>query len=137
MSVRVRRFPARMSSFPALAAFAATACGDAGLGRNDTLRLRLLLEELFTNTVDHGHGGESDRPIDVALEVEPRKVTVVYEDTAPAFDPLAPCLSPETSDVRPVGQLGLVLVRGLAADLVYERVEGHNRLRFSLCASPE
>ncbi len=133
MSVRVRRFTARMDSFPDLAAFAETACRDARFGRADMLRLRLLLEELFTNTVRHGHGGDSDRPVDVALDVSPGKIGVVYEDSAAAFDPLAQRLPSIDAEV-PIGRLGLALVRGMAADLVYERVEARNRLRFSLRA---
>lgn len=137
MSCRARRFPARMDVFPSVAAFAETACRDARLGSSDALRLRLLLEELFTNTVHHGHGGDSDRPIDVTLEVTRGNVTVVYEDTARAFDPLAAPAPSGAADEPPVGGLGLVLVRGMAPDLTYERVEGRNRLRFSLHRSAE
>jgi anti-sigma regulatory factor (Ser/Thr protein kinase) len=129
MSVRAQRFPARMDAFPALAAFAETACREAGLGSGDVLRVRLLLEELFTNTVRHGHSGDSDRPIEVALELHTGKITVVYEDTAPTFDPLASDASP---DAAPEGRLGLVLLRGMARDLVYERIEDRNRVRFSV-----
>ena len=136
MSVRARSFPARMDAFPALAAFAETACGEAGLGSGDVLRVRLLLEELFSNTVHHGHGRDSDEPIEVALELTAREITIVYEDTAPMFDPLA-SLAPPTAaaDAAPEGRLGLVLVRGMAHDLLYERVNGRNRLRLSLNAS--
>ena len=132
MSVRARRFPARMDAFPALAAFAETACREAGLGSGDVLRVRLLLEELFTNTVRHGHSGDSDRPIEVALELDTGKITVVYEDTAPTFDPLA---SEPSSDAAPEGRLGLVLLRGMARDLLYVRIDGRNRIRFSVHAS--
>ena len=136
MSIRAQRFPARMDAFPALAAFAETACRHAGLDGADVLRVRLLLEELFTNTIRHGHGGDSDRPIEVALEATPRKINIVYEDTAPTFDPLA---SPTANDsgAAAAGRLGLVLVRGMAHDLMYERVEGRNRLRFSVHGSAE
>ena len=134
MSVRARRFPARMDAFPALAAFAETACREAGLGSGDVLRVRLLLEELFTNTVRHGHSGDSDRPIEVALEPDTGKITVVYEDTAPTFDPIA---SEPSSDAVPEGRLGLVLLRGMARDLLYVRLDDRNRIRFSVHASGE
>ena len=139
MSVRAGRFPARMDAFPALAAFAETACRETGLGSGDVLRVRLLLEELFTNTVHHGHGRDSDEPIEVALELTAaREITIVYEDTAPMFDPLAsPAPPTATADAAPEGKLGLVLVRGMAHDLLYERVNGRNRLRLSLNASPK
>ena len=134
MNARARRFPARMEAFPALAAFAETACREAGLGSGDVLRVRLLLEELFTNTVRHGHSGDSDRPIELALELDTGKITVVYEDTAPTFDPLA---SEPSSDAAPEGRLGLILLRGMARDLLYVRIDGRNRIRFSVYASGE
>lgn len=133
--VRRQRFPARMDAFEALAAFAEGACGEAEFGRDDALRLRLVLEELFTNTVGHGHGGDSDEPIDVALDVTPGRIRLTYEDTAPAFDPRTP-QAPEPAPDRPVGQLGLVLVRTLVRDLSYERIDDRNRLTFSLVKSP-
>jgi anti-sigma regulatory factor (Ser/Thr protein kinase) len=133
MTVRRQRFPARMDAFAALAAFANGACPDAGFGHDDALRMRLVLEELFTNTVTHGHGGDSDRPVDVVLEVTYGRIRITYEDTAPAFDPRTP--PPVPPGERPVGRLGLVLVRSIARELSYERVEGRNRLDFSLWRS--
>jgi serine/threonine-protein kinase RsbW len=135
VSVRAQRFPARMDAFPALAAFAEIACREAGLGGGDVLRVRLLLEELFTNTVQHGHSGDSDRPIEIALEPTPGKITVVYEDTAPTFDPLASPAASDAADAAAAGRLGLVLVRGMAHELRYERVAGRNRLCFSVRAA--
>ena len=133
VTVRRQRFPARMDAFNALAAFANGACRDAGFGHDDTLRMRLVLEELFTNTVSHGHGGDSDRPVDIVLEATPGRIRITYEDTAPAFDPRMP--PPAPAEERPVGHLGLVLVRSIARELSYERVEGRNRLGFSLSCS--
>jgi serine/threonine-protein kinase RsbW len=130
VTVRRQRFPARMNAVAALAVFSNGACLDAGLNRDDVLRMRLVLEELFTNTVSHGHGGDSDQPIDVVLDVTPGLVRVTYEDTAPAFDPCTPLPLPEEEFT--IGHLGLVLVRSIARELAYERIEGRNRLSFSL-----
>jgi anti-sigma regulatory factor (Ser/Thr protein kinase) len=131
---RRQRFPARMEAFAALAAFADGAGRDAGFGRDDVLRLRLILEELFTNTVRHGHGGDSDQPVDVVLDVTPGQIRLTYEDTAAAFDPRTP--PPQgPAEERPVGQLGLVLVRSMARELSYERIAGRNRLTFLVSSS--
>lgn len=135
MTVRRQRFPARMDAFAALAAFAEAACRDAQFGGDDALRVRLVLEELFTNTVHHGHGGDGDQPVDVVLDVTPGLIRLTYEDTAPAFDPRTPQV-PGPGEEQPVGKLGLVLVRSMARELSYERVEGRNRLAFSLSRSP-
>jgi serine/threonine-protein kinase RsbW len=134
VTVRRQRLPARMDAFATLAAFADRAARDAGFAKDDALRLRLVLEELFTNTVHHGHGGDSDQPVDVVLDVTQGQIRLTYEDTAPAFDPLTPP-APRPAAVPPVGQLGLALVRGMARELSYERIGGRNRLALSLPAA--
>ena len=59
-ATHVETFPAKMSAVPAVTAFTARACLAAGLARDASLRLTLLVEELFTNTVAHGHGQDSE-----------------------------------------------------------------------------
>jgi serine/threonine-protein kinase RsbW len=124
-----------MEAFETLAAFAEGAGRDAGFSEKDVLRLRLVLEELFTNTVLHGHGGDCDQPVDVVIDVTPGQIRFTYEDTAPAFDP-RPAPAPDPAGERPVGRLGLVLVRSIVRELSYERIEGRNRLAFLLPGSP-
>ena len=64
-------------------------CADSGVSRTSCLRLNLVLEELFTNTVHHGHRGDSDAPVWLTLASLQRRVAVTYEDTAPPFNPYA------------------------------------------------
>jgi len=135
VTVRRRRVPARMDAFASLAAFAEGACRAAGLTGDDALRLRLVLEELFTNTVRHGHGGDCDQPVDVVLDVTRGRIRLTYEDTAPAFDPRTPPAR-HPGRGRPAGGLGLVLVRRMAPDLSYERVGDRNRLVLSVPGAP-
>ena len=66
-----------------VAAFAAL----KGLSERDLLRLQLVIEELFTNTIMHGYGKECDEPIEIALRAAPGQVTVQYEDAAGPYDP--------------------------------------------------
>ena len=131
-SSRARVFPARLSALPEVTAFVAETGADAGVSPGPCQRLALLIEELFTNTVVHGHRGESDAPVRVALEIEPGLVSMTYEDTAPPHDPFAGVQRPdETAGVeeRPVGGLGVLLVATLARDVEYRRVDGKNRIR--------
>src|SRR5262245_27168636 len=123
----VRTFPARMSALPGVVAFTAQVCLSAGLARDTCLRLRLLVEELFTNTVVHGHGGGSDEPVQVAFDIDPGRVTLRYEDTGRPYDPFAAVAPPDdamTVEDRPVGGLGVLLVATMATDLSYRRAEG-------------
>ena len=135
VSPTARVFPARLTSVSLAVAFVEEVCGAAGVDRRDRLRLALVVEELFTNTVVHGHGGDCDAPVTLSLEVRDERVALTYEDTASPFDPLARAdAAPDAASLegRPVGRLGLVLVRGMATDLAYARVEGRNRISLVL-----
>ena len=68
-----RIFPARRDALPQIAAFLAEVCAAASFSREGCLRLTLLVEELFTNTVMHGHGGDSEEPVRVVGGVSPRR----------------------------------------------------------------
>ena len=80
--------PARMASLAQAIAFVEAFCADRGVAASDGLRLSLVVEELFTNTVMHGHGGGSDAPVRLGLRADASQLELSYEDSAPPFDPL-------------------------------------------------
>ena len=134
----VEVFPARMSAVPAVTAFTTRACLAAGLARDACLRLTLLVEELFTNTVVHGHGQDSEAPVRLVFDVAPGRVGLLYEDTCPAHDPFAAVAPPDgTAEVeeRPVGGLGLVLIAALASEVQYRREDGKNLISLTVTGS--
>src|SRR5262245_5987789 len=133
-----RRFPARMDSMREIRKFVEYGGTAAGLRREDTLKLLLIVEELFTNTVMHGYGGDSDAPVWMALDPAERGVTLSYEDEAPAHDPLSSFTPMQTSvmiDEQPVGGLGVKLIRKLATDLSYRRERDRNCIRLIFAGS--
>ena len=81
----------------AVAAFVEEVAALAEFTRHDCLRLTLVLEELFTNTVEHGYGGDSEAPVQITCDVERGRVAVTYEDAAPRFDPLAVVQPPDAA----------------------------------------
>ena len=124
-------FPARRDVLPQVEAFLAEVCAGAGLTREACLRVTLLVEELFTNTVVHGHGADSDAPVRLDCEVEAGRIALVYEDTGPPHDPFAAMASPDPgADVedRPVGGLGVLLVSAMARQVEYRRADERNRI---------
>ena len=132
-----RTFPARMAMLAETAAFVEAFCNRAAVARDDALRLTLIVEELFTNTIAHGHRGDSDAPVDIRLLRDAGDIEIVFEDRAPAHDPTERLRTPPSSlgatlDERPVGGLGLQLVAGLAASFRYAREQERNRLQLVL-----
>jgi anti-sigma regulatory factor (Ser/Thr protein kinase) len=130
-----------MDSLAEATAFVEAFCADRGIAPNDKLRLTLVVEELFTNTVMHGHGGDSDAPVRIVLRADPSRVELCYEDSAPPFDPLdhvarSPIEPPADVADRPVGQLGIALVVSLVESASYLREDGRNCLRLALRRQP-
>src|SRR6185436_10275786 len=83
-----RQFAADMKTLPDAVAFAAAASREAGFDGVVRLFVELIIEELFTNTVMHGYGGDSDQPVWITIAVEDGKLSLTYEDAAPPCNPL-------------------------------------------------
>ena len=127
--------PARLEAFARLRTFVEEACAAAGVPRTHGLRVLLLVEELFVNTVLHGYGQDCDEPVALALTVTPTAIAVAYEDVCRAYDPLAaatPARDTDDVDARPVGGLGILLLTTMAHDVAYARREGRNCISFRL-----
>ena len=134
-NVRSAMFHARKGELRHLGGFLEGFCGERGIGREHCLRLNLVLEELFVNTIQHGHRGDSDAAVWVTLADEPAALCVTYEDSAPPFNPYArlPANSPDTTlEMRKIGGLGVLLTRELAATRDYAYLFGRNRIRLAL-----
>ena len=128
-------FPARLDALPRICAFVEDSCDQAAVPRHDCLRLTLLVEELFTNTVVHGHGRDSDAPVRLALTLIAAAIAVEYEDTARPFNPFAvarPTSDADDVDRREVGGLGITLITTMADDIAYACRDGKNQIHFRL-----
>src|SRR3954452_10743025 len=113
-NVRSAMFLARRAELRPLSAFLEAFCGETGVDRSRCLRLNVVLEELFINTVRHGHRGDCDAPVWVSLCARPAQVDLTYEDTAGPFNPLA-----YTARPGKIGGLGVLLMRELSAAREY------------------
>jgi serine/threonine-protein kinase RsbW len=128
-----RIFKARMDALSEATVFVEHFSSLHQVGRPDLLRLTLLVEELFTNTVVHGYGRECDAPIYISLGVDGDAVGLLYEDAAPQYDPLSQLSAPAANltasvDSRPIGKLGVHLIRQLTEEARYTHENGRNRL---------
>lgn len=110
------------------------ACRQAAAGRGVTDEaqrdLVVALEELVTNVLQHGAAGGRVPDVEVSLDVLDGVFVLVVADDGPAFDPLrvAPPARDRPLEDRPIGGLGIHLVRQLMDEVTYARVDGHNRL---------
>ena len=79
----------------------------------------LCLEELITNTIQHGLAGRSDGQIHVRISITDEWLEIILKDDAPAYDPFSDASLPNTDlgvEARPIGGLGVHLVKSLMDD---------------------
>jgi serine/threonine-protein kinase RsbW len=132
---QTRSFRARRDQCLSVSSFVEAAV--RGLDDRLVMKLRLAIEELFLNTVTHGHGGDSDAPVEVTVRIQDDRVVLVYVDTAPPFDPFANVQPPDPTaplEARPVGQLGVFLITALAERCHYARTGDRNCITVELRA---
>jgi anti-sigma regulatory factor (Ser/Thr protein kinase) len=95
------------------------------------LDLRLVLDELLSNLAKYARREGRPPAVIVAARIANAEVTLEVADDGPPFDPLSappPRLDLEIGD-RPIGGLGLHLVRHLTDAASYSRVAGWNVLQ--------
>jgi serine/threonine-protein kinase RsbW len=132
-----RTYEARMKSLGDALAFVEDYCERAEVARADALRLAFIVEELFTNTVNHGYGGDCHSPVRVGLARREDAILLEYADAAAAHNPLdsfrgEPGGLATTLSMRPVGGLGVYLIGRLIETARYARDGDMNRLELAL-----
>ena len=99
----------------------------------DLLAIQLALEETVTNVINHGYKeyppGSRRFTVELAAP-SPDRIRATVTDDAPAYDPMA---RPEVDvslpiEERPIGGLGVHLVKKLMHHASYERRDGKNVL---------
>ena len=115
-----------------LAEFVDAFCAPLEPTPKDVLALHLALEEAVTNVINHGYADGQPHTFIVELATAGRRVTATVTDDAPAYDPLARAEVDTTLPLeqRPIGGLGVHLVKKLMDSARYERRDGRNILTF-------
>jgi len=105
-----------------------------GIPADQALRFGLALDELVTNVISYGMKDRSDGAIHLVIEHRDGALHAELADDGPPFDPLAAetALPEGDLETRPVGGLGLTLVKTFMDRLDYRRVDGFNRLTMEM-----
>jgi serine/threonine-protein kinase RsbW len=135
VTTRVGMFHSRLEELRNARGFLEGFCADAGVARQSCLKLNLVVEELFLNTVKHGHRGGSDEPVWITLSGAGEEIRLTYEDRAPPFNPFAPTtreMLEALAETRREGGLGVLLAHGLTTSPEYAYLYGRNRIQLTL-----
>lgn len=110
--------------------FVASFCESEGIPEEICCQLQVVLEELVTNTIRYGGCGTKEDAIQLAMAKKGDEVSAVLSDSGGHFNPLdapSPDLTKSLLE-RPVGGLGIHLVRQIMSSIRYERRGGRNYL---------
>ena len=94
--------------------------------------LHVILDELCSNIVKHS--GASGFEVDIEMLDRPRGVKLVFTDDGTPYDPLSHA-DPDTTlpaEMRPIGGLGILMVKKMSNAMSYSRAHNRNILTVAL-----
>ena len=110
------------------------------LSDNDLTNLNLVLDEIVSNVIKYGHLRPHEEPrIDVSLALDGGRLTVNVADDGIAFNPLdakRPDLDLPIVE-RPIGGLGIHIVKALVDTIAYRREDGRNHMTLTMRVNKE
>lgn len=101
-----------------------------GVATETAFAVDLAYEELVTNTIKYAYRDKELHWIEIVITVDDDVVEVEFSDDGEEFDPTAH-EPPDTSlsaEERPIGGLGLHLIRNLTDAFTYRRESGCNKV---------
>ena len=93
-------------------------------------QIKLIVEELAMNVINYGNR-DGTEPIELRLATKGETIILEVSDQGNPFDPLTEAPEPDLSSAledRPVGGLGLFLVKTLMDEVHYRWEDGRNHL---------
>ena len=100
-------------------------CARQAVPENGRRSLMLVVEELFSNTVNYGYSENQSDKIEISLDIVDGEIALAIRDRAVAFDSSAPPNIPDASDPveeMKIGGLGLYLVHQFAKSITSQRI---------------
>ncbi|MBR3491604.1 MAG: SpoIIE family protein phosphatase [Bacteroidales bacterium] len=121
----------KVSEITKLNAFVKSATTALNMETGLANQIKLAVEEAVTNIIDYAYQNGTEGNISVTIEADESRIRFILTDSGAEFDPTSVSKADTTLSVeeRPIGGLGVFLVRNLMDSINYERVDGKNVLR--------
>ena len=125
--------PNDVDTIPQLNEYIDCICEENGIDMEIAMSLNLAIEEAVVNVMSYAYPDGAQGEVKIESGVDPNQITFVITDNGIPFDPTAK----EDVDVtlsaeeRPIGGLGIHLIRQIMTHISYERKDGKNILTLS------
>ena len=115
---------------PRLADFVNEVCEAMGFDMSLTMQMNLALEGAVVNVMKYAYPTGTHGDISIEAEANDERLKFTIIDRGTSFDPTATADVDTTLSVeeRPIGGLGIYLVRQIMDSINYERIDSHNVL---------
>ena len=124
-----------IAEVPLLASWVDEIADACQLSPDKAFQLNLALEEAVVNVMSYAYPGQQGRPITLTAEPLTDGIRFLLIDDGIPFDPTRQATHDPAlmdSDDRPIGGLGILLVREYMSDITYKYDNGHNLLGMTL-----
>ena len=121
----------KVSEITKLNAFVKSATSALNIEKVLANQIKLAVEEAVTNVIDYAYPNGAEGNIEIIIEADENRIRFILSDSGAEFDPTGVRKTDTTLSVddRPIGGLGVFLVRNLMDSINYERIDGKNVLR--------
>lgn len=111
--------------------FVQTVTEELQLDKALSRRIKLAVEEVAVNIMNYAYVADAKGQVKVEAMANDQRLRFILTDSGRAFDPTAVSRADTTLSVedRPIGGLGILLVRNLMDSINYERIDGQNILK--------
>lgn len=104
--------------------------GYLALTKKEQMNLRIICEEILVNIARYAYEEPGDMTVEMEYDGREGELRLCFMDRGIAFNPLekeAPDLTAKAAE-RPIGGLGIYMVRKITDSVAYERADGVNKL---------
>jgi anti-sigma regulatory factor (Ser/Thr protein kinase) len=122
-------FPADTQKLPEVLDKLDTNLLAAGCPEDARTQLAVAVEEIFVNIANYAYPGKAGAAT-INIKADAHKATICFADSGIAYDPLQkedPNIEQAAED-RPIGGLGIFLVKEMSDEVLYERRDDMNIL---------
>ena len=98
---------------------------------SDIFQINLALEEAVVNVMNYAYPEQEGMPVRLNMQGDNTRLIFTLEDDGIPFNPTADAKSPDitlSAEERPIGGLGIFLVKKIMSNVRYERLDNHNIL---------
>ena len=130
MKTRRLVLPNDIETIPQLNEFIDSVAEEVGLEMSLTMSLNLALEEAVVNVMEYAYPEGQKGNVEIEVTADQQWMTFVITDTGIAFDPTKKEDADTTlsAEERPIGGLGIFMVRQLMDVIDYKRKDNKNVL---------